>query len=123
HLRTTPLSNSIAALHTTRLVSSAARLHLTSPLVPYTTLFRSKPAQVLGKEIVARAKRIPSMFRRSLTPDTDKATHGAIANPDGTDRKSTRLNSSHEWRSYAVFCLKKNTAEIQTSSCHTIYPV
>src|SRR5207247_10994958 len=25
------------------------------------------------------------------------------------DRKSTRLNSSHEWSSYAVFCLKKNT--------------
>src|SRR5438105_12652940 len=25
------------------------------------------------------------------------------------DRKSTRLNSSHEWRSYAVFCLKKKT--------------
>src|SRR5438105_15177411 len=26
---------------------------------------------------------------------------------DGRDRKSTRLNSSHEWISYAVFCLKK----------------
>src|SRR5438105_10983034 len=27
--------------------------------------------------------------------------------PASTDRKSTRLNSSHEWISYAVFCLKK----------------
>src|SRR5438105_12468651 len=27
---------------------------------------------------------------------------------DFRDRKSTRLNSSHEWISYAVFCLKKN---------------
>src|SRR5207247_9715698 len=27
--------------------------------------------------------------------------------PTKTDRKSTRLNSSHEWSSYAVFCLKK----------------
>src|SRR5438105_12727364 len=27
--------------------------------------------------------------------------------PDNPDRKSTRLNSSHEWISYAVFCLKK----------------
>src|SRR5207247_5080207 len=27
----------------------------------------------------------------------------------GPDRKSTRLNSSHEWISYAVFCLKKKT--------------
>ena len=48
------------------------------------SLLVEKPAQVLGKEIIARAKRIPSIFRRSLTPDTDKATHGAIANPDGT---------------------------------------
>src|SRR5207247_10503251 len=30
---------------------------------------------------------------------------------DGGDRKSTRLNSSHEWISYAVFCLKKKTAD------------
>src|SRR6202048_4612123 len=29
------------------------------------------------------------------------------------DRKSTRLNSSHEWISYAVFCLKKNN----TNAC------
>src|SRR5207247_8922341 len=28
-----------------------------------------------------------------------------------TDRKSTRLNSSHEWISYAVFCLKKKTQD------------
>src|SRR5437762_10508866 len=42
-----------------------------------------KPVRVLGKEIVARTKRIPSMFCRSLTPDTDKATHSAITNPDG----------------------------------------
>src|SRR5438105_6098229 len=34
---------------------------------------------------------------------------GARARPPhrGEDRKSTRLNSSHEWISYAVFCLKK----------------
>src|SRR5207247_10718015 len=30
-------------------------------------------------------------------------------NGDTEDRKSTRLNSSHEWISYAVFCLKKKT--------------
>src|SRR5207247_9826688 len=29
--------------------------------------------------------------------------------PEGRDRKSTRLNSSHEWSSYAVFCLQKKT--------------
>jgi len=48
------------------------------------SLLVEKPVQILGKEVVARAKRIPSMFRRPLTPDPDKATHPAIANPDGT---------------------------------------
>ena len=48
------------------------------------SLLVEKPVQVLGKEIVARAKRIPSMVRRSLTPNTDKATRGAITHPDGT---------------------------------------
>src|SRR2546429_5474949 len=32
--------------------------------------------------------------------------------PDGEDRKSTRLNSSHGYISYAVFCLKKKKAQI-----------
>src|SRR6266536_3518365 len=41
------------------------------------------------------------VFSRTL----DKATWGKYDN--ASDRKSTRLNSSHEWISYAVFCLKK----------------
>src|SRR5207247_3044794 len=32
------------------------------------------------------------------------------------DRKSTRLNSSHEWISYAVFCLKKKTEQKSLST-------
>src|SRR2546428_5390287 len=32
---------------------------------------------------------------------------GTVMRPDGKDRKSTRLNSSHDQISYAVFCLKK----------------
>src|SRR6266536_5360953 len=44
--------------------------------------------------------------RRRSDPDdlTGVALRGRVAKPD---RKSTRLNSSHEWISYAVFCLKK----------------
>src|SRR5207247_7131075 len=34
-------------------------------------------------------------------------TIATILQPLLLDRKSTRLNSSHEWSSYAVFCLKK----------------
>src|SRR5207247_6418974 len=33
--------------------------------------------------------------------------HGRSQRNTAADRKSTRLNSSHEWISYAVFCLKK----------------
>src|SRR5207247_8943671 len=36
------------------------------------------------------------------------------------DRKSTRLNSSHEWISYAVFCLKKKKVR---STCFTMLPI
>src|SRR5207247_5858937 len=35
------------------------------------------------------------------------AIHRERSRSNGRDRKSTRLNSSHEWISYAVFCLKK----------------
>src|SRR5216684_7516397 len=55
-----------------------------STLFPYTTLFRSR--HDAGLRRAARCRRIHSTWR---------------------DRKSTRLNSSHGYISYAVFCLKK----------------
>src|SRR5690348_18057408 len=60
-----------------------------STLFPYTTLFRSRSASgpVGGA----------SPFRRSRKTGASERT----------DRKSTRLNSSHPSISYAVFCLKK----------------
>src|SRR5437867_5872034 len=39
------------------------------------------------------------------------------AHEGGTDRKSTRLNSSHRTISYAVFCLKKKTDREHTTTC------
>src|SRR5438105_4574775 len=41
-----------------------------------------------------------------FAPDLILLTYGTLP-PHVRDRKSTRLNSSHEWISYAVFCLKK----------------
>src|SRR5438105_5558959 len=43
-------------------------------------------------------------------PGTCAATYnsGSSVTLTARDRKSTRLNSSHEWNSYAVFCWKKN---------------
>src|SRR5206468_11908575 len=75
-----------------------------STLFPYTTLFRSLGADRVGPRTPAeggqgrfcsRAQgRIPPLFRRRRIAE-------------GSDRKSTRLNSSHDQISYAVFCLKK----------------
>src|SRR3989442_9061056 len=58
-----------------------------STLFPYTTLFRSPPAG-------------------SPPPEAQLGQWSAVF-PAPTDRKSTRLNSSHVRISYAVFCLKK----------------
>src|SRR5258708_39895733 len=73
-----------------------------STLFPYTTLFRSyangKPAihHVLArvvKDVVLRYK--------------------TMRNTTSLDRKSTRLNSSHQIISYAVFCLKKKNKKMR----------
>src|SRR2546422_4127643 len=68
-----------------------------STLFPYTTLFRSVEHLVA----VPAAHRGQSFGERHALPAVG-------ADPVlGQDRKSTRLNSSHGYISYAVFCLKK----------------
>src|SRR2546421_4835645 len=86
-----------------------------STLFPYTTLFRS-----IGAELCRQVARVgPS--RLILVEQNESALHEIerelvdergfpAAIPvlgDVRDRKSTRLNSSHDQISYAVFCLKK----------------
>src|SRR5438093_11695099 len=46
------------------------------------SLLVEKPAQVLGKEIIARAKRIPSTLSHYLTPNTVQETHCTVTNTD-----------------------------------------
>src|SRR2546422_1317834 len=88
-----------------------------SPLFPYTTLFRShdyprREIQLIstigflvGAEIeMARLEGENSQLSEQL--ETRKVVERAKG-----DRKSTRLNSSHGYISYAVFCLKKKTKE------------
>src|SRR5258708_28912968 len=74
-----------------------------SPLFPYTTLFRSRDN---GIGIPARHHDVIfRIFKRLHARDQF----------GGGDRKSTRLNSSHQIISYAVFCLKKkNKTETNT---------
>src|SRR5256885_2866071 len=84
-----------------------------STLFPYTTLFRSGVHRVV--EVQDELGAVPSEGRLGSDADVvDRATGGRplharrdTAAISGTDRKSTRLNSSHLVISYAVFCLKK----------------
>src|SRR2546422_7687135 len=73
-----------------------------STLFPYTTLFRSAHP---GRRRLRRA----TLRRR----DAAAALRAGSRRP-GEDRKSTRLNSSHGYISYAVFCLKKKKNQRDT---------
>src|SRR2546429_5460562 len=82
-----------------------------STLFPYTTLFRS------------------GQFERALGVGADERVSGDAARQGvrvARDRKSTRLNSSHGYISYAVFCLKKKKQQHQAvpypNACPTIVP-
>src|SRR3989442_8588688 len=74
-----------------------------STLFPYTTLFRSKRAVRAGVASVEHGSLIDDEGIRLMKE------HGTYLRrmPSSSDRKSTRLNSSHVRISYAVFCLKK----------------
>src|SRR2546429_5957139 len=70
-----------------------------STLFPYTTLFRSPPP-------ARRAENSPRR-RKDRQPTAQEQR----------DRKSTRLNSSHGYISYAVFCLKKKKTPPKRPRC------
>src|SRR2546422_1148609 len=75
-----------------------------STLFPYTTLFRSLPPHEAPSPPAE-----PDCFPESGMARVLGRVPGAVRRPvvSRPDRKSTRLNSSHGYISYAVFCLKK----------------
>src|SRR2546429_6334164 len=79
-----------------------------STLFPYTTLFRSDYSVTNG------------IGELNISQDSHSIHFGRSQNDWNLylDRKSTRLNSSHGYISYAVFCLKKKTAPT-TCICHS----
>src|SRR2546427_3567319 len=95
-----------------------------STLFPYTTLFRSLnfARELENMIILARVVTLGALARNE--------SRGAHYKPDfperddvnwlTTDRKSTRLNSSHSQISYAVFCLKKKKNKNQRVSTHRL---
>src|SRR3712207_7290213 len=94
-----------------------------STLFPYTTLFRSAPrvagqaAHVVPLGDETRRERAADVARDAGDEDLHRsAVHTlsaclrTVSMISSSDRKSTRLNSSHANISYAVFCLKKKTS-------------
>src|SRR2546429_6680317 len=93
-----------------------------STLFPYTTLFRS------GADAFLDVPALAIEHERALLAvehDAEALARQPGARPDAMlDRKSTRLNSSHGYISYAVFCLKKKkkhdfpyTSMIESGRC------
>src|SRR5258708_31141266 len=82
-----------------------------STLFPYTTLFRSQllesAAQWLAKPFAAEWFAFNQHYLAGVAEPKPRATRCAENADSLLDRKSTRLNSSHQIISYAVFCLKK----------------
>src|SRR3712207_7734784 len=84
-----------------------------STLFPYTTLFRS------FEDIVPPVSELAGEPEAALVGVVD--THPTpLPQWSVSDRKSTRLNSSHANISYAVFCLKKKKIDIDLLLCSTI---
>src|SRR2546422_8627721 len=79
-----------------------------STLFPYTTLFRSYRVLRLPGDAQRHGENPPVLGLEDGVPELVVHGQRALRFPAGWgDRKSTRLNSSHGYISYAVFCLKK----------------
>src|SRR2546428_7561439 len=91
-----------------------------STLFPYTTLFRSAEPIALGEPpVVADEGGDPAERRpEHREPHVAGLEEEVLLVPE-VDRKSTRLNSSHDQISYAVFCLKKRNDLCCLATEHT----
>src|SRR2546430_11911863 len=81
-----------------------------STLFPYTTLFRSVHNEPGSENKDGLKDGSKEVHEKEESKDTE------FTAPQETDRKSTRLNSSHSQISYAVFCLKKKNHSHPTST-------
>src|SRR2546421_4531918 len=101
-----------------------------STLFPYTTLFRSPIRQFIKAVREPATIAFVTTSSESALPKAMEAMERLGVPPRIVgDRKSTRLNSSHDQISYAVFCLKKkkkknikDVAVYTTQSCRCTSP-
>src|SRR2546422_8523806 len=93
-----------------------------STLFPYTTLFRSSsPVRVekLSAVLPSSECRVALAERNHsvcLVSENASTLRQFLCAREFIDRKSTRLNSSHGYISYAVFCLKKKKNSVNTKT-------
>src|SRR2546422_3402994 len=85
-----------------------------STLFPYTTLFRSHQLAA-DSRADARLRRGRIHLQEGVPGVSGRSAEAEAAI---RDRKSTRLNSSHGYISYAVFCLKKKKKQKDTNRSH-----
>src|SRR5258708_19348096 len=86
-----------------------------STLFPYTTLFRSnafnqpdvEASKIATRKLTSEYEATGKLPAEAPFFEGDGVKLYAVAFEERRDRKSTRLNSSHQIISYAVFCLKK----------------
>src|SRR2546421_2656728 len=90
-----------------------------STLFPYTTLFRSAVRAAAVAEPVVRPAGEGGRPGEGV-PGRAAQRRSRRRRVDGLDRKSTRLNSSHDQISYAVFCLKKKKERSALASTTSI---
>src|SRR5687768_18140085 len=92
-----------------------------STLFPYTTLFRSAIALAQRGAVVTGVDASAEMLAVARLRAQEAGASVTFKQGDAhalEDRKSTRLNSSHGYISYAVFCLKKKKKhKIKTELC------
>src|SRR2546421_2927574 len=84
-----------------------------STLFPYTTLFRSR-----HRSLQWNARHLRVLAGHDGHREHGIAEHAPVRLE--SDRKSTRLNSSHDQISYAVFCLKKKKIKTRILQCSTL---
>src|SRR5690349_24224390 len=82
---------------------------------PRSTLFPYTRSSDLAAAVDAAVSRLRSFPPLVFAGECDELTDKLAAVSRDTDRKSTRLNSSHVEISYAVFCLKKKKKKTQSS--------
>src|SRR2546422_7010374 len=91
-----------------------------STLFPYTTLFRSLGGAGGAVAVLLSGRCLRRLLTLSAPAEAPLSSYNPVMlNVGLIDRKSTRLNSSHGYISYAVFCLKKKKKKQYTSDIRT----